>query len=115
MREIKPSKRFDKAYNRCKKRGYDMKQLDDMLKLLATRPFTDEERIKYKVHHLHNDKRYTNCDELHIGGRKSDWLLIYHIVGNTVYFDDTIVELENTGTHADCFESEKLDNELIWL
>lgn len=53
--------------------------------------------------------------ELHIGNRNSDWLLIYHIEGNTVFFDDTIVVLENTGTHSDCFESEELDNELIWL
>ena len=92
-----------------------MRQLDAILKILATRPFTDEERIKYKVHHLYKDKRYKNCDELHIGGRKSDWILIYHIIGNTVYFDDTIVALETTGTHTDCFESEVLDNELVWL
>lgn len=94
-----------------------MLQLDSILKILALRPFTDEERIKYKVHHLHNDRKYQNCDELHIGGRNSDWLLIYHVSGNTIYFDDTIVELENTGTHSDCFGECEFDDsmEIIWL
>ncbi|MCM1222700.1 MAG: type II toxin-antitoxin system YafQ family toxin [Lachnospiraceae bacterium] len=115
MREIKWSKRFDKGYSKCKKRGYKMQKLNDLVHIISTREFTDEERLKYKVHMLYNDKRYKNCMELHIGGKKSDWLLIYHIEGNTAYFDDTYVTLENTGTHADCFESELLDNELIWL
>ena len=106
---------FAKGFKRCKKRGYDMNKLYNILDIIRSREFTTEEIYKYKVHKLNDDRRYTDCMELHIGGRNSDWLLIYHISGNTVYFDDTTVGLENTGTHADCFESEQIDNELIWL
>ncbi len=115
MRTLKPTKRYKKAFEKCKKHGYNMQKLYDVLNIIASRDFSNDEIYKYKVHYLNNDKRYTGCIELHIGGRSSDWLLIYHIQGNTVKFEDMLVELENTGTHADCFESEQIVNELIWL
>lgn len=115
MRTLKPTKRYKKAFQKCKKRGYNMRKLYDILNIIATREFKDDEIYALKVHALNNDRRYTDCMELHIGGRNSDWLLIYHIQGDSVKFEDMLVELENTGTHADCFESEQTDNELIWL
>lgn len=115
MRKIKSSTRFEKSFKRCKRRGYDVDKLYKIVDIIRKREFTPEEIYKYKVHKLSNDRRYSNCMELHIGGRSSDWLLIYHISNNTVYFDDTIVTLENTGTHADCFETTEISNELIWL
>lgn len=115
MREIKSSVRFDKGFKRCKKRGYDMSKLYNVLQILSSRDFTSDEIYKYKVHKLNSNRRYSNCMELHIGGRNSDWLLIYHVSGNVIHFDDTIVTLEDTGTHADCFESEQVQSTLVWL
>ena len=92
-----------------------MRKLYDILNILATRGFTNDEIRKFKVHQLHDNKKYKQCMELHIGGMTSDWLLIYHIEQNSVKFEDILIELEDTGTHSELFSSENGYDELVWL
>lgn len=99
---------------RCEKRGLDLSLLDTVEEILATREFTKDEIVKYKVHNLSG--KYKGYQELHIGNKSSNWLLVYRIFGNKVRFEDTYVSLENTGTHDECLGSEYVDdNELVWL
>lgn len=113
MRRIEPTIKYLKGRKRCKKRGLDLKLLDDVIHTLATRQFTNEEIIKYKVHNLSG--KYKGYQELHLGNRNSNWLLVYRIMGNKVRFEDTFVSLENTGTHDECLGMEQINDELIWL
>lgn len=116
MRTLKPTKRYKRAFEKCKSRHYKLDLLYQILDILVSRDFTPEERRFYKVYQLHDNTRYRGCNELHIGGRNSDWLLIYHIEGNSIKFDDMIIELEDTGTHSDCFGAYEPDNmEIIWV
>lgn len=114
MRRTEPTVKYLKGRKRCQKRGYDLGLLDEVVQILATRPFTEEEIIKYKDHRLKgNMKQYR---ELHLLNRHSDWVLIYQVIGNKVRFEDTYVVLENTGTHDECLGSEFIDdNEIIYV
>ena len=100
MRKLRFSKRYIKGRSRCAKRGWDLKKLDDIVHILGTRQFTQEEIIKHKVHDLQGKLR--GYSELHIIGRHHDWVLVYTITNDTVVLDDLIITLENTGTHDEC-------------
>lgn len=113
MRKIEASPKYKRGRKRCQKRGLNLKLLDEVEDILATRPFTQAEIVKYKVHNLSgNWKGYT---ELHLGQKSSNWILVYRIIGNKVRFEDTYVILENTGTHDECLGMEQINDELIWL
>lgn len=113
MRTIKASNYYKKCRKLCKKRGLNLGLLDAIEDILVSRDFTSDEIFAYKVHSLTGD--YKGYMELHIGGRNSDWVLIYKITGNTVEFDSTEVYLHSTGTHSDLLENYKVDTDLIWL
>jgi mRNA interferase YafQ len=102
--QVKWTKRYLKDRDRCAKRGYDLKELDKVVQILQTRKFTPEEVVMYKPHYL--DRYKTN--ELHIGGRKSDWILTYHL-------DNGVLYLERTGSHDDIMGSLELDPELVLI
>lgn len=100
MRKLRFSKRYVKGRSRCEKRGWDLKKLDDIVKILGTRPFTSEEIKKHKVHELQGDMK--GYSELHIINRHHNWVLVYTVKNDTVVLDDLIITLENTGTHDEC-------------
>lgn len=113
-RILQLSNRYIRGRKRCKKRGCNMKLLDDIETILSTRSFTDREIVKYKVHNLSGSLK--GFQELHLGNRCSDWVVIYQISGNHVKFEDTIVTMYDTGTHKDCFGAYEPDNmEIIWV
>jgi mRNA interferase YafQ len=68
MYSIKATNQFKKDVKRCKKRGYDLSLLEQVVDLLQK---TGKVSDKYKPHKLSGD--YENCWECHI---KSDWLLV---------------------------------------
>lgn len=113
MRRIEMSTKYIKGRKRCKKRGLDLKLLDEVEDILATRQFTSSEIVKYKVHNLSG--KWRGYTELHLGNKSSNWILVYKISGGNVRFEDTYVLLDNTGTHDECLSTEVLDNELVWL
>ncbi|MCR5747414.1 MAG: type II toxin-antitoxin system YafQ family toxin [Lachnospiraceae bacterium] len=88
---IKPTTQFKKDVKLCKKRGYDMNLLKEVLKLLENSTPLPE---KYLDHPLSGI--FKNCRECHI---LPDWLLIYEYSK-----DDLILYLTRTGTHSDLFK-----------
>ena len=89
MLEISFSGQFKKDYKLCKKRGYNMKLLQDIIDILA---IPSELPVKNKDHSLSGN--YANKRECHI---LPDWLLVYRIEGNQLV-------LYRTGTHSDLFK-----------
>ncbi len=81
---------FKKDYKRVVRRGYDMKLLEEVVRLLAEQ--TPLPR-KYRDHRLFGD--YAGCRECHI---TPDWLLIYEVRNG-----ELILYLTRTGTHTDLF------------
>jgi mRNA interferase YafQ len=87
---VKTTRQFDKEVKLCKKRGYDLSKLEEVVSILekiGTLP------PKYKPHKLSGN--YENCWECHI---KGDWLLIWLQNDNEL----TLLFI-NTGTHSDLF------------
>lgn len=88
MRTPEYSSQFKRDYKKAKSRGKDMsvmKAVMDML--LMEEPLPKE----YKDHQLKGE--WKSFRELHL---ESDWLLVYRVAENTVYFT-------RTGTHSDIF------------
>ena len=106
MRSIKTSKKYEKSRKRLSKRGKDLAILDSMIEILANRNLTSVEIKKYNDHPLKGN--YAGYRELHLINAVSDWLLIYRIIGNSIEIDDTILELNNTGSHSDLYGSADL-------
>ena len=88
MLQVSFTGQFKKDYKLCKKRGYDMVLLQNIIDTLAIPKDLSE---KNKDHSLIGN--YANKRECHI---LPDWLLIYRIEG------DELV-LYRTGTHSDLF------------
>ncbi len=91
MFDLKPTGQFRKDLKLCKKRGYDLTDIETVLEYLH---LDGQVPDKYQPHKLVG-KDYIGFWECHIG---PDWLLIYDI-------QDTIslVALVRTGTHSDLF------------
>ena len=83
--------KFKKDYKKCKKRGYDLELLQNVLNTLSAGEKLD---AKYYDHPLHGN--YEGFNECHI---MSDWLLIYAINNDTL-----ILTASRTGTHSDLFD-----------
>jgi mRNA interferase YafQ len=86
--DVRYSSRFKKDFKTCTKRGYDLQKLLTVINTLRIpSPLPDGSRD----HQLTGDhKNYREC---HIS---PDWLLIY-------CYDEDILVLYRTGTHADLF------------
>ena len=88
MLDVRYSSRFKKDFKTCTKRGYDLQKLLTVINTLRIpSPLPDGSRD----HQLIGD--YKNYRECHIS---PDWLLIY-------CYDEDILVLYRTGTHADLF------------
>ena len=90
---IKRSSQFKKDFKTIVKRGYDLTELENVIKILKNGEVVPE---KYKDHPLRNSKEYLDCRELHI---EPDWLLVYKYYDNQV-----ILYLMRTGTHSALFK-----------
>lgn len=83
--------KFKKGLKLAKKRGLDIKLLDDIVeKILNGIPLEK----KYKDHELKG--QYKGFRECHI---QPDWLLVYLIEDDVL-----ILTLVDTGTHSDLFD-----------
>lgn len=88
--KIKTTNKFQKDLKRIEKRGYNLKHLSDVVKIIAS---GEALPAKYRDHSLGgNYKSYREC---HI---TPDWLLIYELTE-----DDMVLYLTRTGTHSDLF------------
>lgn len=92
MLKIEFTGQFKKDYKLAVKRGCDIKELTNVITMLANEQTLPE---KNRDHALENSRNYKNMRECHI---KPDWLLIYK-----VYSDRLVLELIRTGTHSDLF------------
>lgn len=88
MLEITPTGQFRKDFKLCKKRGYDMSLLKQVIDSLAVPEALPE---KNRDHNLRGN--YINKRECHI---LPDWLLIYRVEADRLL-------LYRTGTHSDLF------------
>ena len=88
---IKFTSAYKKSYKRAKKRGLNLKLLDDAVEALGQGHKLD---AKYRDHALHGN--WEGFREYHI---QSDWLLVYLVENDILTL--TLVE---TGTHADIFD-----------
>lgn len=88
MRQIIPSKRFDRDLRRMVRRGKDIAKLQAVVEKLQVGEALEP---RHGPHPLAGDwKPYWDC---HI---EPDWLLVYHVTDEAVW-------LVRTGTHADLF------------
>ena len=88
---IKFTSAYKKSYKRAKKRGLNLKLLDDAVEALGQGHKLD---AKYRDHALHGN--WEGFREYHI---QSDWLLVYLVENDILTL--TLVE---TRTHADIFD-----------
>lgn len=90
MLTIKYQTAFKRDYKRIKKRGYNIRLLEQVIALLAE---GQELPASYRDHALTGD--YSGCRECHIA---PDWLLVYEVLQ-----DELLLYLTRTGTHSDLF------------
>jgi mRNA interferase YafQ len=90
MLRIKYHSSFKKDFKKIKKRGYDIKLLENVIELLANEVTLPD---KYHDHMLKGN--YIGYHECHI---EPDWLLIYKIERG-----ELLLALSRTGTHSDLF------------
>lgn len=81
---------FKRDLKRIKKRGYDIKLLDSVVRMIASQEKLAERYCDYAL-----TGNYLGFRECHV---KSDWLLIYRIDN-----DDVVLVLSRTGTYSDMF------------
>ena len=89
MYKPRATRQFRKDRKRCRKRGWDLTELDWVMARLVQGKRLER---KYRPHTLGGE--YDDCWEGHLRG---DWLLIWRIEGETIVF-------VRTGSHADLFE-----------
>ena len=90
MYKVKFTSTFKKSYRLMKKRGLDIRLLDNVIDMLRQGQTLD---IKYRDHALTGN--YEGYRECHI---KPDWLLIY-----TISNEKLILTATRTGSHSDLF------------
>ena len=90
MYKVKFTSTFKKSYKLMKKRGLDIRLLDNVIDMLRKGQTLD---IKYRDHALTGN--YEGYRECYI---KPDWLLIYYIEN-----DILTLTLSDTGSHSDLF------------
>ena len=89
MRTPNYAKQFDRDVKRMRKRSKDLDKLKLALALLIA-----EEPLEHRYFDHTLSGNYKNRRECHL---ESDWLLIYKLTGNDIFF-------ERTGSHADLFK-----------
>jgi len=90
MLTIRPTKQYRKDLKLAKKRGLDLKKLDEVTEKIAKNQKLED---KHKDHQLSGN--YVGIRECHI---EPDWLLFYTYDSQNLY-----LFLLRTGTHSDLF------------
>lgn len=90
MYTIRFTSEFKRQMKLCQRRGYDMEQLHEAIRILTVEGRLPE---KYQPHQLHGDRQ--GQWECHI---RPNWLLIWEQRDT-----EFILILLNTGTHSDLF------------
>ena len=106
--KIKMTSAFRKDKKRCKKRHYDVDFLDKLIaSYAANRGFSKEDAEAYYDYPLSGI--WKGHRSFHPYGHNDDWIVIYHIEGDTIVLDSTNDEssivLDRTGTHSDVYGS----------
>ena len=91
--------RFKKDYDKLEKRGFDMRLLDEAMDCIVQEKELD---VSFRKHALEPKNRDPKIWELHVGGRKSDWLLLYSYLERE--HENPWVIFNRTGTHSDLFD-----------
>lgn len=85
------SPQFEKGCERARKRGLDVAKLDEVVAILASGevppPRLSDQPLK---------GRWIGCRECHIGGPKSDWVLVYQ-----KFAEKLLLYLIKTGKHRE--------------
>lgn len=114
MPTIKISEKCMKSFLKCeKKRGWKYEDALNIIKILETRPFTQEELIKYHDHALTGNKR--GHREFHPYGHRHNWVVLYHVEGSSVVLDDSTVVFDDTGTHDEVLGQFETETQLIFI
>jgi mRNA interferase YafQ len=92
MYSLATTTQFRKDYKLAKKRGYDLKLLEQVIDVLLSGSSLPQ---KNRDHALHGN--YEGFRECHV---QPDWLLIYAIDNGRL-----ILTASRTGTHSDLFSS----------
>ncbi len=89
MKKVSQTKQFSRDVHRMRKRGKDLKKLQEIVKLLA-------EGISLQTNHRDHPLigPWQSSRDCHI---EADWILIYTA-------DKDSLRLERTGTHSDLFK-----------
>ena len=90
MYKLTYTKQYKKSVKLCKKRGYNLALLEEVLSILEIK---GKLPAKYKAHLLSGN--FKDCWECHI---TSDWLLIWQQNDK-----ELILLFLDTGTHSDLF------------
>ena len=90
MLELVTTAQFRKDLRRIRKRGYDLAELDEVLKALLREELLP---AKHRDHALTGD--YMGFRECHV---EPDWLLVYAVDKGQL-----ILTASRTGTHSDLF------------
>ena len=88
MLTIKKTTQFKKDFKRILKQGYDIKELEEVIRKLANQEILEE---RYCDHQLSGE--WKDFRECHI---RPDWLLIY-----LVKSDELVLTLTRTGSHSE--------------
>lgn len=99
MKRVDFEKNYLKGRDKCARRGLDLAKLDEVVDILEKRNFTPDEAKVYYPHKL--DGKNKDYWELHIGGRRSDWVLKYKYSK-----DKSSIILMDVGKHDDIFGSD---------
>ena len=89
MLTLRTTNRFDKELIQAVKTGKDIAKIREVIRKLVNREPLEK---KYKDHKLKG--KFKNRRECHV---EPDWLLIYKIDGDTIFF-------ERTGSHSELFK-----------
>ena len=100
MLKLKYTNQFKKDYKLAKRRGLNIKLLQEIVNKLASGETLDD---SYKDHDLTG--KWVGHRECHI---QPDWLLIYHINKNVL-----VLTLSRTGTHSDLFKKQNSSNHIF--
>lgn len=104
--KIRQTTSFKQDKELCRKRHYDIKLLDDIITAyVINNGFNEEDAKTYYDHPLSGN--WKDHRSFHPYGHNDDWIVIYHIEGDTVVLDkisdDSTMVLDRTGTHSDIY------------
>ena len=90
MLNLRYQSAFKRDYKRIRKRGYDIRRLENIIEMLAKEQALPKE---CRDHDLGGN--WSGFRECHI---EPDWLLVY-----TIDHNDVVLILSRTGSHSDLF------------